>query len=69
MARADYSGTTEIFTTALSAFSAEWRDTLGVFAEGVHEGNESAVHWNDSVIKLWGRTNRGVSGIVLSYRY
>lgn len=67
VARADYSGTTEIFTTALSAFSDDWRDTMGVFADGLND-DEKPIRWNDSVVTLWGRTNRGVSGIVLSYR-
>ena len=35
--RRDKSGTTEIFTSALSSFSEEWKEVSGSFSEGVDE--------------------------------
>ena len=68
IARSDLSGTTEIFTTALSHFSSRWNETYGSFSEGLDE-NDNPIKWNNSVIKLYGRTTRGVSGALLSYRF
>ena len=34
IARADKSGTTELFTTALSAFNEDWRQSFGAFSTG-----------------------------------
>ena len=65
--RADESGSTEIFTSALSVYSAEWNVTYGTFSEGL-DIDEVPVHWNPDVVSLYGRTNRGMSGIILSYR-
>ena len=71
VARADSSGTTEIFTSALSAISPEWNASYGTFYEGLNEffGGSRPIHWNESVIKYYGRTNRGMTGIVFSYRF
>ncbi len=66
--RADYSGTTEIFTHALSAISPQWNDTYGTFAEGKDELQKPA-YWNASVVSLYGRYNRGVSTVVFSNHY
>ena len=35
--RRDKSGTTEIFTSALSSFSEEWREEFGSFSQGIDE--------------------------------
>lgn len=35
VARSDPSGTTELFTAALSSFSPAWRHRYGVFEEGI----------------------------------
>ena len=68
VARADFSGTTEIFTSALSSFSSEWNETYGTFADGLDE-DEKPVKWNASVVQYYGRTNRGMTGLVFSYRF
>ena len=68
IARADFSGTTEIFTAALSSFSRAWNDTYGTFADGLND-KEEPVRWNSSVVKFYARTNRGMTGLVYSYRY
>ena len=64
--RADDSGTTEVFTSALSAFSTEWANQYGSFSEGVEDDNGNG-KWAGIVPHLRGRTNRGVAGIVYSY--
>ncbi|KAK2151738.1 hypothetical protein LSH36_353g08046 [Paralvinella palmiformis] len=72
VARADDSGTTEIFTRTLSAISPEWNATYGIFYEGVKVyfgGKEEPIHWNSSVIRYYGRSNRGMTGIIFSYRF
>ena len=66
--RVDHSGTTDIFTSALSEYSADWRSVYGRFSESFDD-DENVIHWNASVVDLIGRTNRAVSGIILSYRY
>jgi ABC-type phosphate transport system substrate-binding protein len=68
VARADFSGTTEIFTSALSSFSSEWNRTYGTFADGL-DADEQPIHWNSSVVRFYGRTNRGMTGMVFSYLY
>ena len=66
VARADYSGTTEVFTAALCTFDQNWNSTYGQFPEGL-DNNDEPIKWNDTVIDLYGRLNRGVSGIILSF--
>ena len=68
VARSESSGTTEIFTLALSAFDPEWAKHYGHFNDGLDQ-DDNPIHWNNSVISWYGRTNRGVSGLVLSLRY
>ena len=65
--RADESGSTEIFTSALSVYSPEWNATYGTFSKGL-DINEEPIYWDPDVVSLYGRTNRGMSGIILSYR-
>ncbi|XP_012946989.1 uncharacterized protein LOC101848644 [Aplysia californica] len=68
IARSDKSGTTEMFTRALDAHSEEWHNKFGVFNKGIDK-NYEPFHWHPSVISMYGNTNRGVSGLVLSVRY
>ena len=68
VARADYAGTTEIFTHALSIFNEDWNVTYGTFAEGLNQ-HDNPVKWDPEVVSLYGRTTHGMSGIVFSYRY
>ena len=51
----------------LSAFSSEWNATYGTFSAGLNS-SDYPLHWSDHVIDLYGRTNRGMSGIIYSYR-
>ncbi|KAK2138911.1 hypothetical protein LSH36_2238g00026, partial [Paralvinella palmiformis] len=67
VARSDYSGTTEVFTAALCKFDPNWNATYGKFPDGLNTDSKPE-RWNDSVIDLYGHLNRGVSGIILSYR-
>ena len=67
LARADKSGTTEIFTSGLSRFSSNWNNSYGTFSVGLN--GTVPVKWNASVIDYYGHTNRGMSGLVLSLRY
>ncbi len=55
--RSDGSGTTEIFTNALSAFSADWKDKVGA---------GSAVEWpvDKAGNGIGGKGNQGVAGAV-----
>ncbi|XP_060085759.1 retinal guanylyl cyclase 1-like [Ylistrum balloti] len=68
IARADKSGTTSIFTEALSAFSQEWSQQYGIFSKGINPDTELPYHWNSDVITYYGQQNRGVSGLILSFR-
>ena len=56
VARFDSSGTTEIFTRALSSFSAAWNATYGVFT--VRTG------WNASVVRTFGVRITGMADTV-----
>ncbi|KAI0227599.1 hypothetical protein LSAT2_021919, partial [Lamellibrachia satsuma] len=67
--RSDTSGTTEIFTRALSAFDARWRETFGWFSHSLNESGVSSRSWNSSGRWLSGRTSLGVSGIVTAVKY
>ena len=66
--RADEAGSTEIFTSALSDHSPAWADTFGNFSIGLDEESDVPVNWDPDVVDLFGRTNRGLSGLILSYR-
>lgn len=68
VARSDKSGTTEIFTSALSSFSAEWANAFGTFSSGLNSDRRPA-KWNEDVISFYGFTNKGISGILLSIDY
>lgn len=60
-ARADRSGSTEIFTTALSRFSEAWRKTYGIFNRGLNKKG-ATLHWNESEVNF--RFGRRICGIV-----
>ena len=54
--RSDKSGTTEIFTKGLSAFSQEWKDSFG---------GSSSIEWNDEATNgIGGKGNMGVAAAV-----
>ncbi|KAL8601110.1 hypothetical protein ACOMHN_040811 [Nucella lapillus] len=67
-ARRDKSGTTELFTAALSAADENWRNSYGTFSHGLR-ADDTPYQWESSVVTLYGETNRGVSGMVMSTRY
>lgn len=69
VARADYSGTTLTLTRALCSFDRAWQKTFGAFADGLGSDENTPVHWNASVVSLYGRTTSGMVGIIYSYRY
>jgi class 3 adenylate cyclase/ABC-type phosphate transport system substrate-binding protein len=68
IARLDKSGTTEIFTSALSKISREWKAAYGTFSRGV-DSDYLPIHWNASVVTYFGYQGRGVSGLVTSFPY
>ncbi|XP_033753896.1 retinal guanylyl cyclase 1-like [Pecten maximus] len=68
IARADKSGTTSTFTEALTAFSPEWKQQYGVFSKGYDSANGVPYSWGSNVITYYGQQNRGVSGLILSFR-
>ena len=67
--RMDKSGTTEIFTSALSAFSSAWSSEYGTFSAGINKATNIPYRWNPNVITYYGYTTQGVMGIVQSVRY
>ena len=67
-ARREKSGTTEIFTRTLSAFDSNWQQKYGAFSSGL-DANDSPYHWEPGAIRMFGLTNRGLSGMILSIRY
>ncbi|OWF56288.1 Atrial natriuretic peptide receptor 2 [Mizuhopecten yessoensis] len=68
IARADKSGTTSLFTEALGAFSPNWKQQYGMFSKGYDSVNNVPYHWDPTVINYYGQQNRGVSGLILSFR-
>ncbi|XP_062591697.1 atrial natriuretic peptide receptor 2-like [Saccostrea cucullata] len=67
IARADKSGSTELFTSALSAVDQNWNSTYGTFSRGINDSG-SPYHWNPNAITYYGVQTRGVSGLLLSFR-
>ncbi|KAK2156212.1 hypothetical protein LSH36_219g04001 [Paralvinella palmiformis] len=63
LARADKSGTTSIFTSALSNEDS-WRYNYGIFSQG-----EFGSKWPNDTITYFAHQNRGMSGLILSFRY
>ena len=68
IARADKSGSTEIFTSALASFSSQWLGTYGVFSAGLDD-NKKPVVWSESAIKMFGYTQLGMTGLLMSVNY
>lgn len=66
IARADKSGSTELFTSALCAVDQNWNTTYGAFSQGI-DGNGNPYHWNANAITYYGMQTRGVSGLLLSF--
>ena len=64
LARADKSGTTELFTTALAEFSDQWKMTYGSFSTG-----KDGMKWNPEAITYFGKQNHGVAGVIGSFAY
>ncbi|KAH3705046.1 hypothetical protein DPMN_080109 [Dreissena polymorpha] len=69
IARADDSGSTRVFTSALSSVSPEWRKHYGTFSEGYNSVTKAPFYWNSSVVKQFGRTTVGAVGLVLSTEF
>ncbi|XP_070194179.1 atrial natriuretic peptide receptor 1-like [Littorina saxatilis] len=67
-ARRDKSGTTELFTAALSAEDDNWKNKYGTFSQGLDPDDVPHV-WDGDVVTLYGETNRGVSGMILSTKF
>ncbi|XP_050398521.1 speract receptor [Patella vulgata] len=69
IARADKSGTTEIFTEGLAAFSEAWNNTYGTFAEGIDTATDLPEKWKADAIFMYGNKNGGMSGLISSIKY
>ncbi|PVD35118.1 hypothetical protein C0Q70_06399 [Pomacea canaliculata] len=73
-ARRDKSGSTELFTSCLSASDHKLEKHVfvllefGTFSEGLRD-DDSPYVWDPQVVTLFGETNRGVSGLILSTKY
>ncbi|XP_041377068.1 receptor-type guanylate cyclase gcy-12-like [Gigantopelta aegis] len=68
IARRDKSGTTEIFTRTISAVDSIWQQQYGVFSSGLDD-NDKPYHWDPEAVRVFGLTNKGLSGMLLSIRY
>ena len=69
VARADNSGTTEIFTSALSSFSSPWLSTFGTFSEGLDEDGVTPLKWDPTVVKTFARRIYGVTDLISDTQY
>ncbi|XP_041360485.1 atrial natriuretic peptide receptor 2-like [Gigantopelta aegis] len=67
IARQDKSGTTEIFTTALSA-DPTWQNRFGIFNKGL-DPNDRPYVWDGGVVKVYGQSTRGMAGMIVSIKY
>ena len=67
IARQDKSGTTEIFTTALSA-DTRWLNSFGAFDKGLDAQDRPYV-WDADVVKVYGQQTRGMAGMIVSIKY
>lgn len=68
VARYDKSGTTEIFTSALSSFSEDWDKTYGTFSYGIGADGLPVV-WNASVVKIFASRIYGVTDEIGGNKY
>ncbi|CAI9721055.1 guanylyl cyclase GC-E-like [Octopus vulgaris] len=69
LARQSKSGTTNMFTTALSAFDANWKQQYGAFSAGTVDGGNTPVKWNPRAVNYYGKKNSGMAGIIASFEY
>jgi serine/threonine protein kinase len=67
IARADKSGSTSLFTSALSSVDQNWDDIYGTFSKGI-DSNGKPYHWNSDTITYYGMQTRGVAGLLLSFK-
>ncbi|XP_062591698.1 guanylate cyclase 2G-like [Saccostrea cucullata] len=67
LARADKSGSTDLFTHALAEGNAAWNETYGYFAEGLNKATGQPYHWNPSAITYYGVQTDGINGLLLSF--
>lgn len=49
--------------------SPEWSSRFGHFSLGLNEETDLPHVWDPDVITMFGHTNRGVSGLILSLKY
>lgn len=67
IARADKSGSTSLFTSALSSVDQNWNSVYGTFSKGI-DSNGVPYHWNSDTITYYGMQTRGVAGLLLSFQ-
>lgn len=69
VARGDKAGSTGIFTSCLSSYSEEWRNTYGSFTVGRDSQSRKPIKWNKDTVKFFGETNLGMTGLITSMDY
>lgn len=68
LARADKSGSTDIFTHALAKVDPNWNSTFGYFSEGLNATGHP-YKWDIDVISYYGMQTDGINGLLLSFEY
>lgn len=66
LARADKSGSTDIFTHALAEVDSNWNSTFGYFSEGLNATGHP-YKWDPNVITYYGMQTDGINGLLLSF--
>jgi serine/threonine protein kinase/ABC-type phosphate transport system substrate-binding protein len=66
LARADKSGSTDLFTHALAEIDVNWNLTYGYFSEGLNSTGHP-YHWNPDVISYYAVQTDGMNGLLLSF--
>lgn len=69
VARGDKAGSTGIFTSCLSSYSEEWKNTYGSFTVGRDSQTRQPIKWNKDTVKYFGETNLGMTGLITSIDY
>ncbi|GFN92260.1 phosphate-binding protein psts [Plakobranchus ocellatus] len=69
VARAQESGTTATFTSALAAFDQNWNETYGIFSKGMNSDTYEPYRWRPGSITHFGPKNEDVSSLILSIPY
>ncbi|KAK3803743.1 hypothetical protein RRG08_029671 [Elysia crispata] len=69
VARAQKSGTTSTFTSALSAADSNWEAAFGDFSEGMNTKTYEPYKWKSGVIAYFGPKNEDVASLILSVRF